>query len=174
MSITKPGKANYPLHGDVLNSTALQKVFARNGTYLLPVAFPEGSPQHPSYPEGHATMAGACATILKAAFDGSVRYNELPKNGAIVSANSDGSDLIPYSGPDIDRITINGEIDKLASNIGQARDMAGVHWRADSDYGLRLGEAVALSLLRDQGSNYAGENFEGFVITTFDGRMIEV
>jgi hypothetical protein len=48
-----------------------------------------------------------------------------------------------------------------------------VHRRADSDYGLRLGEAVALSLLRGQGNNYAGENFEGLVITTFDGEAIE-
>jgi membrane-associated phospholipid phosphatase len=172
MTITK--KANYPLHDYVLNSTALQKVFTKNGTCFLPLAFPEGSPQHPSYPEGHATMAGACATILKAAFDGSLRYSKLPKNGAIVVANSDGSGLTPYSGPDAERITINGEIDKLASNIGQSRDMAGVHWRADSDYGLRLGEAVALSLLRDQGNNYAGENFEGFAITTFDGKTVEI
>jgi hypothetical protein len=49
-----------------------------------------------------------------------------------------------------------------------------VHRRADSDYGLRLGEAVALSLLRGQGSNHPGESFEGFVITTFDGETIEV
>jgi membrane-associated phospholipid phosphatase len=174
MKITKPGTAKHPLHGDLLNSTALGKVFAKNGTYFLPLAFPEGSPQHPSYPEGHATMAGACATILKAAFDGTTPYRELRKNGGIVSANSDGSDLVSYSGPDIDRITINGEIDKLASNIGQSREMAGVHWRADSDYGLRLGEAVALSLLRDQGNNYVGENFAGFVITTFDGKTVEV
>jgi membrane-associated phospholipid phosphatase len=172
--MTKTKKANYPLHDDVLNSTALGNVFAKNGTYFLPLAFPEGSPQHPSYPEGHATMAGACATILKAAFDGSLLYKKLPKNGAIVSANSDGSDLVSYSGPDVDRITVNGEIDKLASNIGQSRDMAGVHWRADSDYGLRLGEAVALSLLRDQGNNYTGEKFEGFVITTFDGKTVDV
>jgi hypothetical protein len=157
----------------VLNSTALGKVFAKNGSYFLPLAFPEGSPQHPSYPEGHATMAGACATILKAAFDGSLPYNKLPKNGGIVSANADGSALVSYSGLDADRITINGEIDKLASNIGQSRNMAGVHWRADSDYGLRLGEAVALSLLRDQGNNYTGEKFEGFVITTFDGKTVE-
>ncbi|MEO0854244.1 MAG: bromoperoxidase, partial [Cyanobacteria bacterium J06648_11] len=36
---------------------------------LLPMAFPEGSPMHPSYGAGHATVAGACVTILKAFFD---------------------------------------------------------------------------------------------------------
>ncbi len=32
----------------------------------LPMAFQEGSPMHPSYGAGHATVAGACVTILKA------------------------------------------------------------------------------------------------------------
>ncbi|MEM7727584.1 MAG: vanadium-dependent haloperoxidase, partial [Cyanobacteria bacterium P01_A01_bin.45] len=44
-----------------------------NGTgadsYLLPMAFPEGSPMHPAYGAGHAVVAGACVTILKAFFD---------------------------------------------------------------------------------------------------------
>ena len=39
------------------------------GNWLLPMAFPEGSPMHPSYGAGHATVAGACTTILKAWFD---------------------------------------------------------------------------------------------------------
>ena len=36
---------------------------------LLPMAFPEGSPMHPCYAAGHATVAGACVTILKAFFE---------------------------------------------------------------------------------------------------------
>jgi hypothetical protein len=40
-------------------------------------------------------------------------------------------------------------LDKLASNIAFGRDVAGVHWRSDAVEGLRLGEAVALSLLQD-------------------------
>jgi hypothetical protein len=173
--MTKTGQAHYPLHSDILNSVALANVFAQKPhTYFLPQAFPEGSPQHPSYPEGHGTMAGACATILKAAFDGSVLYNQLPRNGAIVTANGDGMQLIPYTGSDGRQITVNGEINKLASNIGQARDFAGIHWRSDSDWGMRLGEAVALSILSDQSNNYAGEDFEGFTITKFDGTTVTV
>ena len=38
-------------------------------TYLLSQVYPEGSPNHPTYTSGHATVAGACATILKAFFD---------------------------------------------------------------------------------------------------------
>ena len=40
--------------------------------------------------------------------------------------------------------------------------------------GLLLGEAAALSVLRDQHNNHAGEDFDGFVITTFDGKTITV
>jgi hypothetical protein len=173
--MTKTRQAHYPLHSDILNSVALAAVFAlKPHTYFLPQAFPEGSPQHPSYPEGHGTMAGACATILKAAFDGSVLYTKLPRNGTIVTASPDGTALVPYTGSDAGQITVNGEINKLASNIGQARNIAGIHWRSDSDWGLRLGEAVALSILFDQSNNYAGEDFEAFTITKFDGTTVKV
>jgi hypothetical protein len=116
------GKANYRLHADILNSAALAAtVSSNNGTYLLPQAFPEGSPQHPSFPQGHATMAGACATILKAAFDGSIPLNTLGDR-RIVTASADGLSLADYTGSDANQITVNGEINKLASNIGQARE----------------------------------------------------
>jgi hypothetical protein len=75
-------------------------------------------------------MAGACATILKAAFDGSVQFNTSP-DGTIVTANENGHSLVSYTRSDANQITVNGEINKLASNIGQARDFAGIHWRSD-------------------------------------------
>ena len=171
MTATK--KAQYALAGDIFNSRALAMAFSNNGTFFLPQAFPEGCPQHPSYPQGHATMAGACATILKAAFDGSVAFNTLGDQ-RIVTASADGLSLVDYTGADAGQITVNDEIEKLASNIGQARDFSGIHWRSDYEWGLRLGEAAALSVLRDQRNNYAGENFEGFEITTFDGENIIV
>lgn len=43
-------------------------------TALLPMAFAEGSPMHPAYGAGHATVAGACVTILKAFFDASAFF----------------------------------------------------------------------------------------------------
>ena len=171
--ITLTGQAHYPLGNDVLNSKAVASVFTKYGTYLLPQAFPEGCPQHPSYAQGHGSMAGACATILKAAFDGSVQFNTL-NGGSIVTASEDGLSLVSYNGADADQITVNGEIDKLASNIGLARDFAGIHWRSDYEWGLRLGEAVAISLLRDQSNDYVGEDFEGFTITKFDGTTVIV
>ena len=41
---------------------------------LLPMAFQEGSPMHPSYGAGHAVVAGACVTMLKAFFDTSAVF----------------------------------------------------------------------------------------------------
>jgi membrane-associated phospholipid phosphatase len=165
--------ASYPLHRDVLNSAAVAATFSRYGTYLLPQAFPEGCPQFPAYPSGHATMAGACATLLKAAFDGTVPFISLT-NGKIVTASPDGLSLVPYTGTDAAQMTLNGEINKLASNIAIARNMSGIHWRADAVYGIFLGEALALSILSDQNNNYPGENFDGFVITKFDGTTVTV
>jgi len=183
--MTMTGRATYPLHRHILNSHAVKHVFSKYGSYFLPQAFPEGSPQHPSYAQGHGSMAGACATILKAAVDGSLPYRALPNSitrtgpadtGAttIVTASRDGLSLVPYTGADADQITLNGEINKLASNIGLARDFAGIHWRSDYAQGLLLGEAVALSVLSDQSENYVGENFEGFTITKFDGTPVTV
>jgi hypothetical protein len=150
------------------HSTAVGKTFEKFGTYFLSSAFPEGCPQHPSYAQAHGAVAGACATFLKAAFDGSVQFNSL-KNGEIQVASEDGLSLLSYLGPDAKQITVGGEINKLASNIGIARNFASVHWRSDYTEGLRLGEAVAISILHDQRKVYAGEEFSGFQITTFDG-----
>jgi membrane-associated phospholipid phosphatase len=165
--------ATYPIHGDVLNSAAVAATYSRFGTHLLPQAFPEGCPQFPANPSGHATMAGACATLLKAAFDGTVPFASLT-NGKIVLASADGLSLVPYTGADSAQITLNGEINKLASNIAIARNMSGIHWRVDAVYGILLGEALALSILSDQSNNYPGENFDGFTIKKFDGTTVTV
>jgi len=85
-----------------------------------------------------------------------------------------GLSLLSYSGSDANQITVGGEINKLASNIGIARNFASVHWRSDYTEGLRLGEAVAISMLHDQRKVYAGEDFAGFQIPTFDGTSLIV
>ncbi|MEM9734932.1 MAG: bromoperoxidase [Pseudomonadota bacterium] len=40
-----------------------------NSNALLPMAFPEGSPMHAAYGAGHATVAGACVTVVKAFYE---------------------------------------------------------------------------------------------------------
>ena len=158
------GVADYPLHADVLGSGARQAIADGFGTSLLPMCFPEGSPTHPSYGAGHATVAGACVTILKALFDGTY---VIPNP---VVATPDGLALEPWTG---ESLTVAGELNKLASNVATGRNIAGVHWRSDAMQSLRLGEEVALRILRDQKPTY-NEAFAGFTLTKFDGTTVTV
>ncbi len=158
------GVAEYPIHETVLGSAALAAIREANGTFLLPHAYPEGAPLHPSYPGGHAAIAGACATVLKAFFDESFPIYDP------VDVTADGLTLVPYRGR---QLTVGGELNKLAWNISCGRDMSGIHWRSDAVAGLRLGEAVALSILGDMKECF-NERFHGFSLTTFDGRAITV
>ena len=167
--------ANYPVHWEILNSLAsnsrLKGFMPQPGSALLPMAFPEGSPLHPSYGAGHATVAGACVTILKAWFNESTRFVDL--GAAPLQPTDNGLSLISYAGADANDLTVGGELNKLASNVGIGRNIAGVHWRSDATESLKLGEAVAISLLRDQKDCY-NESFNGFTLTKFDGSTIVV
>ncbi|HUF72231.1 MAG TPA: vanadium-dependent haloperoxidase [Gammaproteobacteria bacterium] len=161
------GQADYPVHPDALNSDALRRIYRQNGTGFLPMAYPEGSPLHPAYGAGHATVAGACVTMLKALFDEDFLVPDP------VVPDPAGQRLLPYTGPDRERLTVGGELNKLASNIATGRNHAGVHYRTDGIESFRLGEAVAISLLRDHRATY-NEKFQGFTFTTFDGVRITV
>ncbi|GAB4197584.1 MAG: vanadium-dependent haloperoxidase [Wenzhouxiangellaceae bacterium] len=159
------GQRSYELHPDILNSDAAARVFSQNGTYFLPMAFTEGSPTHPSYPAGHATIAGACTTILKAFF------NEdfiIPNP---VQADATGENLLAYGGGDL---TVGGELNKLANNVAIARDAAGVHYRQDGIQGIFAGEQQAIALLQDQSRTLNESNFDGFTLTKFDGTRIKI
>jgi hypothetical protein len=154
----------YPIHPDVLHSDAVQRVFSRYGSYLLPEAFPEGCPWHPSYGQGHGTVAGACATMLKAILDEDWVF---PKP---VVAGDDGLRLVPYTGPD--KLTIGGEANKLAANIALGRNHAGVHWRSDYQNSLALGEEIAIRVLRDKKAIY--NEHASWTFTRFNGTKITI
>jgi hypothetical protein len=158
------GRKPYDIHPALLQCDGVARVVALTGSRLLPSAFPEGCPTHPSYPAAHAVNAGACATILKAFFDEDFVMPEP------VEATADGSRLEPWRG---EALTLGNEINKLASNIALGRDAAGVHYRSDSIQGLAVGEQQAIGLLRDYSRTYR-ERFDGFVLTRFDGRRIRI
>lgn len=161
------GAANYPLHSDILNSDILNAIFTNfGGTYLLPMAYPEGSPTHPSYPAGHAVVAGACVTALKAFFDESWVI-PFPMQ---VDPNTNGTALQSYTGPDL---TVGNELNKLANNIAIGRDLAGVHYRTDGTEGLLLGEKVAVQILKDIRKTY-NEEFSDYQFTGFAGNTITI
>ena len=58
---------------------------------------------------------------MKAFFDDTVPLASMTD---IVQASSDGLSLTQYTGPDRNRITIGGEMDKVAANIGIGRNHA--------------------------------------------------
>lgn len=164
-------KRPYGLPDWLKNTDAAKGIHTRNkGTYLLPMAFTSGSPVHPAYGAGHATVAGACVTVLKAWFktyecvNGKdvpiplVRLLEKTKpygKGQPLTAYNPGVNaqmegtLTPLSKADAGKLTIEGELNKLASNVAMGRTMGGVHWRSDNTRSLMLGEAIAAGILAD-------------------------
>lgn len=162
--LTRTGERSYPVHDSILHSAAVERVHKETGSYLLPQAFPEGCPMHPSYPSGHAALAGACSVVLKTCFDGTML---LP---GCVEPSEDGLSLQPCTNFST---TVGAEIDKLAFNIAMGRDWAGIHYRSDSTSGLLLGEEVGISIVQDLARTYT-ENFKGFTFTRFDGSQVHI
>ena len=164
VEIQRTGRARYPIPGELLASEGLAELTQRQATALLPQAYPEGCPTHPSYPAAHAVIAGAGTTVLKAFFDESYL---VPKP---VVPSPDGLALEPYAGPPL---TVGGELDKLAWNVGMGRDFAGIHWRSDVAAGLVLGEQVALDVLREMKLT-GNELFTGFSLRRLDGKRVTI
>jgi hypothetical protein len=170
VQLVKTGQGQFTdvtLSKTILNSNGLQRSFDKYGSWLLPLAFPEGSPVHPAYPTGHGTVGGACITVLKFIFDGSF---VIPNP---MVPTSDGLSLQPYTGADAGQLTVNGELNKLGHNVSFGHGIhAGIHWRSDTDTSLRLGEAVALSFLQNRARTY-NEPFT-INITKFDGSVATI
>lgn len=173
----KGKKRSYGLPGWVTETKAAERICKDYGTYLLPMAYTPGSPTHPAYGAGHATVAGACVTILKAYFktfettkhkgvevDIPVLFNTLTErsepygNGLPIEAYVTGIcqkdsgaawDRIPIDKNVADHLTIEGELNKLAHNVAMGRSMGGVHWRSDNSRSLMLGEAIAAEILAE-------------------------
>jgi hypothetical protein len=164
VELHRAGRARYPIPQEVLASEGMAEVVRRHGTALLPQAYPEGCPIHPSYPAAHAVIAGAGVTVLKAFYDDSYIVPNL------VLPTADGLSLRPYDGPPL---TIGGELDKLAWNIAMGRNFAGIHWRSDAAAGLALGERLAIAVLREMKLT-GNELFAGFSVRRFDGSRLTV
>ena len=108
--------------------------------------------------------SGAGITVLKALF------NESFLIPSPVTPSEDGLSLVPYTGAPL---TVGGELNKLASNIAMGRDAGGVHYRSDGIEGVKLGEAIAISILHDTATLY-NEVFQGFSFTKYDGTPVTI
>lgn len=159
---------------------AANKKACKDNTALLPMAFQEGSPMHPSYGAGHATVAGACVTVLKAFFDtGAIFVKRSGANPVEAFRRFQSKDVpiayMPNKSGDalvLDKacltLTLEGELNKLAANISIARNMAGVHYFTDYYDSLRMGEEIAIGLLEEQAMCYPTDPFV-LTVPTFDG-----
>jgi hypothetical protein len=169
-------------------------------SYFLPMAFPEGSPMHPAYGAGHATVAGACVTVLKAFFDTSAVLACTPADSAKgtlarvafkrptskdqpivfrappLPDPSEGSGVpsgnLTPSYPDT-YLTLEGELNKLAANISIGRNMAGVHYFSDYYDSLRMGEKIAIGILEEQALCYSTDPCV-MSLPTFDGDVVRI
>lgn len=181
------------------HNRALNGGGANDGTLFLPMAFSAGSPSHPAYGAGHATVAGACVAVLKAWFDEDQTLAELFKtnNDAAAAGKApkeptagvlqilqpghrvagggldDFHDPAPYTGADAQRMTVGGELNKIASNVAMGRSMGGVHWRSDNTRSLRLGEQIAIEILRKRTAEYA-ERPVSFSFRSFDRQPVHI
>jgi hypothetical protein len=107
VEVQRLGPRTYPIHPDLTHkSTVLGPILTKFGSYLLPMAYPEGSPMHTSYGSAHATVAGAAVTMLKALFD----ETHLIKNPVVPNPSAGGQTLIPYVAPS------GGHVSLLAAN----------------------------------------------------------
>lgn len=152
------------------------------GSVLLPMAFESGSPVHPAYGAGHATVAGACVTLLKAWFDEDTDMSVLLANNnpthpvrwqERVQLVQPGHPFTPspLTPAASSGMTVGGELNKLASNVAMGRSMGGVHWRTDNTRSLRLGEQIATILMRRQCRDYA-EGTPTWSYTSFDNHKV--
>ncbi|MDJ0576457.1 MAG: vanadium-dependent haloperoxidase [Xenococcaceae cyanobacterium MO_234.B1] len=167
-----------------------------NGTHFLPMAFPEGSPMHPAYGAGHATVAGACVTILKAFFDTSAvlgkkddkvafkrfengdtpiafRAPNIPKDKIVPNQWELDDTKLPVPSEPKQFLTLEGELNKLAANISIGRNMAGVHYFSDYYDSLRMGEEIAIGILEEQALTYSTDPFV-LSVPTFDGDVVRI
>ena len=89
--------------------------------------------------------------------------------------STDGDTLTQSAYGDESQMTVIGELNKLGANISGFRDFAGVHYRADTAAGMKLGEDLAVQFLKDVAREY-GETttgvFRGFNLTKFSGEQI--
>ncbi|MFY9290699.1 MAG: vanadium-dependent haloperoxidase [Methylorubrum rhodinum] len=175
-------KRAYGLPIDVTASEAAKRVRAAHKSYLLPMAFTAGSPTHPAYGAGHATVAGACVTILKAYFrtldddfepvpfcvlkERQEPFGRPEPIVAYITCRKDDTwDRMVLDKQVANKLTIEGELNKLAQNVAMGRSMGGVHWRTDNARSLVLGEALAAEILADITKDVNEQ--VGFVFRTF-------
>ncbi|MGB3780787.1 MAG: hypothetical protein WA960_20660, partial [Tunicatimonas sp.] len=132
---------------------------------------------------GHATVAGACVTIMKAFFDTN-QYLNLSEDGQTFRIAADGADsqfaFVPRADGEVletvatEPLSVGGELNKLAANISIGRNWAGVHYYSDYVESLRMGEEIAIGILQEQSVMYNPLENVSMMLDKFDGSQVVI
>ena len=139
------------------------------GTALLRLTRGSGSSMDPSKPSMWSVVAGACITIFKAYLECHDEFDqELAYPYSVIHSLTGGLPTT-YAVPPGTTITINGELNKLASNLGMCQSWLGESFRSCLAY--ELGEKIGIRYLEDIQRSFheSYDGFEGFTLTKFDG-----
>jgi len=96
-------------------------------------------------------------------------------NLAYVAANNgDNLQVVPVlnNNCELTKLTVEGELNKLASNISIGRNWAGVHYFTDYYESLLMGEEIAIGILEEQKLMF-NENFS-MTVPLFGGDTIRI
>jgi len=151
----------YGISPELLKNPVLETIRSINQNVLLSQVYPEGCSLHPSTPSGHAAIAGACATVLKFFFD-------MKHDLDIYEPDENGTSLINTG----KKTTVGDQINKLACNIGYGCMWSGINYYMDIISGLKHGEKVAISCLRDLIHRYPMDINISFL--SFSGKNIVI
>lgn len=154
----------YGLSNKLLNADVLKEIYDKQGNYLLSSSYNNSAPLHPSYPSGHACIAGACGTMLKILFNTNVPWT----NAMVIS--DDGKTLRIISGS----TTVDDELNKLIADMGYGRAWAGIHYRSDLDMGYHLGEKVAIKYFKEKVKPSLPIPVQTITIKSYFGNMITI
>lgn len=121
---------------------------------FLPLSRPECQHRNPSDLAAHVIVAGALATLIKAVFDTSRRAH---------------LKMIGQTDP---ALALADQIDRLAANIALMRCVSGGYFPAENHQDLRLGEAIALQLLRQRLTD--DNRSAALSFRDFDGRSLQI
>lgn len=125
------------------------------GTSLfLPLAAAPALHDNPADCVAHLVVAGALATLLKA------------------TLGADDPAGLPMIGPSAPSGALASEADRLVSNLALARVVTGGYYPAENARDIRLGQAIALHMLRD--ALEADNRSADLTFRDFDGQVVRV
>mgnify|MGYP001223897687 CR=1 FL=1 len=171
-----PGLLNMITYFKQYSPTIINDQNQTYGNLLLNCSYQEGSPNHPSFPSGHACIAAACVTVMKAMFVlHDQNMDHLKWNGSVLHSIN-GETLVNFAGS-TSNLTIIGELNKLVSNVSFGRQWAGVHYTTDSECGIQIGEKYAERYLMDIAVEFYEKSngmFKGWILEKFDGTIVKI